>query len=271
MRDIYLNPTIAKLAAHLGAAAAPRAAGRDAGRSRSASRPTSNTTAAAPCSSCSMSATALLGALAAQSQAAIGPTRRSTTRPSSICAAWPSRVAVLRRSDRHPDRGQVAADRHAGRRRRSRSGACATSASGWCKTLVQSAPMAAVRRHAALQRLSAAARRQDRARRRHRRRGSCRSAPTCSRSATTPSCARTRSCSATRRSPNYIHTGSITIGDNAFVGEASVLDIDTVMERRHPARARVVAAERPARPRRQALSRLARAGDARPTIARSSA
>ena len=38
---------------------------------------------------------------------------------------------------------------------------------------------------------------------------------------------------------------------------------------RHPARARLVAAERPARPRRQALSRLARAGDARPTIARS--
>ncbi len=28
---------------------------------------------------------------------------------------------------------------------------------------------------------------------------------------------------------NYIHTGSITIGNNAFVGEASVLDIDTVM------------------------------------------
>ena len=28
---------------------------------------------------------------------------------------------------------------------------------------------------------------------------------------------------------NYIHTGSITIGDNAFVGEASVVDIDTVI------------------------------------------
>ena len=28
---------------------------------------------------------------------------------------------------------------------------------------------------------------------------------------------------------NYIHTGSVTIGNNAFVGEASVLDIDTVM------------------------------------------
>ena len=28
---------------------------------------------------------------------------------------------------------------------------------------------------------------------------------------------------------NYIHTGSIAIGDNAFVGEASVLDIDTAM------------------------------------------
>ncbi len=29
---------------------------------------------------------------------------------------------------------------------------------------------------------------------------------------------------------NYIHTGAIRIGDNAFVGEASVLDIDTAME-----------------------------------------
>ena len=28
---------------------------------------------------------------------------------------------------------------------------------------------------------------------------------------------------------NYIHTGPITIGDNAYVGEASVLDIDTAM------------------------------------------
>ena len=61
---------------------------------------------------------------------------------------------------------------------------------------------------------------------------------------------------------NYIHTGPITIGDNAFVGEASVLDIDTAMgdDTQLGHASSLQSGQRV--PRRQALSRLARAGDA---------
>ena len=45
---------------------------------------------------------------------------------------------------------------------------------------------------------------------------------------------------------NQIHTGRMTIGDNAFVGEASVLGHRHGDGGRHPARSRLVAAFRPA-------------------------
>ncbi len=66
---------------------------------------------------------------------------------------------------------------------------------------------------------------------------------------------------------NYIHTGPITIGDNAFVGEATVLDIDTAMgdDTQLGHASSLQSGQRV--PARQALSRLARAGDARPTTA----
>ena len=74
-----------------------------------------------------------------------------------------------------------------------------------------------------------------------------------------------------RAQSNFIHIGPVEIGSNAFVGEASVHRHRHRDGRRHAARPRLVAAERPARAGRQALSRLARGRDARRTIARSRA
>ena len=93
MRDIYLNPTIVKLAAHLGKAVAVATRARFRRSScRSAFRAISNTTAAARCSSvlCRLRRCSACGCSAGRRS---GPMRRSTTRSSSICAAWRLRPA----------------------------------------------------------------------------------------------------------------------------------------------------------------------------------
>ena len=58
-----------------------------------------------------------------------------------------------------------------------------------------------------------------------------------------------------------IQTGKISIGNNAFVGEAGVLDIDTAMEDDTQLGHSSSLHSRPARAEGQALPRLARAGD----------
>ena len=70
---------------------------------------------------------------------------------------------------------------------------------------------------------------QDRPQRRHQLAAMGRFAPTCSRSATTRSCARTASSSAIVRSRTSSTSARSRSARNAFVGEASVLDIDTAM------------------------------------------
>ncbi len=97
------------------------------------------------------------------------------------------------------------------------------------KTLMRTAPVAAFPGSPLYNLYLRAARRQDRPRRRHPLPLRAGLRPICSRSATTRSCARTPSCSAIARSSNFIEIGPIDIGSDAFVGEASVLDIDTAM------------------------------------------
>ena len=70
---------------------------------------------------------------------------------------------------------------------------------------------------------------QDRPQRRHQLAAAGRFAPTCSRSATIRSCARTRSSSAIARSRTSSTSARSRSAANAFVGEASVIDIDTAM------------------------------------------
>ena len=69
---------------------------------------------------------------------------------------------------------------------------------------------------------------------------------------------------------NFIHTGPINVGANAFVGEASVLDINTTMEDDTQLGHSSSLQERPAHSARQAFSRLSGAARRRPIIARSS-
>ena len=59
--------------------------------------------------------------------------------------------------------------------------------------------------------------------------GTCPCAPTCSPSATARSSARTRSSPATGPTHGVIQTGPVTLGKDVFVGEKTVLDIDTSM------------------------------------------
>ena len=260
MRDIYLNPTIAKLAAHLGAAARTRARSR---RSSEPFRIPSNLEYYG------------CGALQLLFYAGYGAARRfGSSAPafdldlcggrqpgaSSICAAWRSRSACFVALTAHPDRRQMAADREvegrgdpdlepallpllggqdAGRRaRRWRRSPARPIYNLYLRLLG-----AKIGRNTVIQ---------------------PRFVPVC--------------------------TDLFSVGDNTILRKDSIaarlqgavelhphrLDHDRRQrlrrrgERarhrhrdggRHPARPRVVAAERPARPRRQALSRLARAGD----------
>ena len=116
-------------------------------------------------------------------------------------------------------------------------------------------------RHADLQCLSAPDGREDRPQARSSAAVTGRSAPTCLSIGDNTILRKDTIVLGYRAQSNFIHIGPVEIGANAFVGEASVIDIDTDDGRRHAARPCLVAAERPARAGRQALSRLARGRD----------
>ena len=92
MRDIYLNPTIAKLAAHLGKAVA---VAREPRREHSSEpfRIPSNLAyyGCGALQALFYVATGALGLWVIDAGLRLDRTRRSTTRASSICAAWRSR------------------------------------------------------------------------------------------------------------------------------------------------------------------------------------
>ena len=92
MRDIYLNPTIAKLAAPSGLGGRTRVTVQ---AKQQPFRIPSNLEYYG-CGALQLLFYAAYGAvrpLAARRRASTGPMRRSTTRPSSICASWRSRSA----------------------------------------------------------------------------------------------------------------------------------------------------------------------------------
>ena len=83
------------------------------------------------------------------------------------------------------------------------------------------------RRLAAVRAVPEGAGRQGRARRRRSSPTRCPCAPTCSPSARARSSARTPSSSATGRRAGWIQTGAVSLGRDVFVGEKTVLDINT--------------------------------------------
>ena len=228
--------------------------------SRSASRPTSPTTAAARRSSLFYVGFGAVGSVVARRRPRLDvcADRRSAAALSARSSAFA--VAAVLRPHRLSDRCEMAADRplegggdpdlepallpllggqDSDRApRRSRSSAAARSTISICGC---SAPGSARTPSST--------------------RASCRSAPISFRSATTRSCARTRVLLGYKAQSNYIHIGPIDIGGDAFVGEASVLDIDTAMGDGAQLGHASSLQQRPAHAGRQALPRLAGGGD----------
>ena len=64
-----------------------------------------------------------------------------------------------------------------------------------------------------------------------------------------------------RAHAGFIHVGAISIGKNAVISEATVIDIDTSMGDRNPARPRLLAPRRADRARRPTLARNPGAAD----------
>ena len=126
MRDIYTNPTIARLAR------SPRQ-----GRSTASSRPSpsrstfrriSPTTPAARMQACVLRRLCAVRAVGARRRLRVDG--RGGRRARALCPRGDFRGGFVRRADRHLDRRQVGADRPLRGRRRSRSGASPISASG---------------------------------------------------------------------------------------------------------------------------------------------
>ena len=94
---------------------------------------------------------------------------------------------------------------------------------------------------------------------------SCRCGPVCadllSHRRRTRSCARTPSSLGYRAQSNFIHIGPVEIGSQRLCRRSERDRYRHRHGRQHPARPRLLAAERPARAGRQALSRLARDRD----------
>ena len=224
MRDIYINPTIARLAAHLDASI--ERLRRDAARAVPRSRRTSSYYTCGALQLAFYAAYALFGLWvldvgyhwATAADSALEIYARSVVFAAgsfvaltaiSIVAKW---VLIGRFKAQSIPIWSFAYFRF------------------WVvKTMMRTLAGDGVHRHADLQRLSAPDGRAGSAATSSSLAATARSAPTCCRSATTPSCARTSIVLGYRAQSNFIHIGPVEIGSNAFVGEASVLDIDTAM------------------------------------------
>ena len=131
------------------------------------------------------------------------------------------------------------------------------------KALIRSSPMAALRRYSVPEPLPASPRRKDRPQRRDPLDHSFRSPQISSPSATTLSSDKDSVVVGYKAQANMIHIAPISIGANSFVGDASVLDIETEMEDGTQLGHASSLQRGQGVPSRQALSRLAGGRDER--------